>query len=364
MELRQKHQKRQRRKLGRLLAVAAAVVSGVGLAPAAESPERHTVRPGESVQAAVDAAKPGDTVVLAPGTYRESVLITTARLTLRGSGPATVLVPPAGPAAADAHGCARAGHGVCVTGTEGADVERVSVRSLTLRGFKGHGLWASRTDRLSVRQVVSEKNGVWGLAQQRSVRGSFRENTVRENGDAGIFLANAVDAEGGATDQGGALIAGNTASGNRIGVTVRRVRNLTVRDNELTANCAGMFIVGDESKPAAGAMTVRSNDISGNNRLCPATARLPVIQGSGIVLTGSEATVVRSNTIRDNVGSAPMSGGIVLFESLVGAANTDNVIVNNEVEGNGRADLVHRGDGGGNRFTGNTCASSEPAGLC
>ncbi|MFI1016243.1 nitrous oxide reductase family maturation protein NosD [Streptomyces sp. NPDC020965] len=371
MTSRQKPQtthKRQRWQLGCLLGVAVTLASGLGAAApetaaGAHSPTRHTVRPGESVQAAVDAAAPGDTVVLSPGTYRESVLITKDGLKLRGAGPDTVLTPP--PTGSPApHGCARDGHGICVLGT-GADLaERVSIRSLTLRGFRQHGLWASRTERLSVQRVTAEKNGVWGIAQQRSTRSSLRGNTATGNGDAGLFVANAVDAEGGATDTGGTLIADNRLTGNRIGVTVRRVRNLTVRTNEISGNCAGLFIVGDESKPAAGALTVRGNTIRQNNRLCPATPRLPAIQGSGIVLTGSEASVIRDNRILDNVGSAPMSGGIVLVQSFVGAANTDNVIENNEVRGNATADLVHRGGGTGNRFTRNDCKSSEPAGMC
>ncbi|GLF97875.1 right-handed parallel beta-helix repeat-containing protein [Streptomyces yaizuensis] len=345
-------------------ALTTALIAGLAAAPAPAfaAPRSHTVRPGASIQAAVDAASPGDTVVLTRGTYRESVLITKA-LTLRGAGPQTVLAPAQTRSRA-VHSCAKAGNGICVTGTEGAALTGVSVRSLTLRGFRVNGLWASRTDRLSVRGVRAEENGVWGIAQQRSTRSSLRGNTVRENGDAGIFVANAVDAEGGATDTGGTVIADNRATGNRIGVTVRRVRNLSVRGNVVTGNCAGMFIVGDESRPAAGAMTVRDNTVDRNNAFCPATARLPVLQGSGIVLTGSEATVIRGNRIRDNAGTGPMSGGVVLFKSFVGAANTDNVVERNDVRGNSRADLVDGGGGTGNRFTGNDCSTSQPAGLC
>ncbi|MER6913300.1 right-handed parallel beta-helix repeat-containing protein [Streptomyces sp. NPDC000594] len=349
--------------IGWCTAVAAALVAGLATAPGAvAAPRQHTVRPGASIQAAVDAARPGDTVVIAPGTFRESVLIT-KELTLRGAGPRTVLTP-AQTRSRTGHSCATAGHGICVIGTEGAEPAGVSVRSLTVRGFRGHGLWASRTDRLLVREVTAEENGVWGIAQQRSTRAALRNNTVRENGDAGIFVANAVDAEGGATDTGGTVIADNRATGNRIGITVRRVRNLSVRSNVITGNCAGMFIVGDESRPAAGAMTVRSNTIERNNTFCRATDRLPALQGSGIVLTGSEATVIRDNRIRDNVGAWPMSGGIVLFKSFVGAANTDNVIEHNDVRGNAKADLIDGGGGSGNRFTDNTCATSEPAGMC
>ncbi|MGW4031233.1 right-handed parallel beta-helix repeat-containing protein [Streptomyces sp. NPDC004838] len=372
-----------RRRIGCLVGVASVMASGLAAAaPAAavsvpHGGARHIVYPGGSIQVAVDAARPGDTVLIRPGVYRESVQITKEGLTLRGAGPGTVLMPApiavtpsptpiAGRkrAVRAVNACAQKGNGICVTGTEGANARGVSIRSLKVTGFAAAGLWASRTDRLSVRQVTAEKNGTWGISLEKSTRASIRDNASRDNRDAGVFLANTVGEEGGATDTLGTVVANNELVRNRVGINIKRVRNLTARENDISGNCAGIFVVSDESKPAAGAMTIRNNDIHKNNKLCPATPRLPAIQGSGIVLTGSDATVIRNNRISENVGSAPMSGGIVLAKSFVGATNDDNVIEHNQVTGNRKADLVHRGPGKGNTFTGNVCGASEPAGMC
>src|SRR5262249_44542980 len=56
-----------------------------------------TVGPGQSIQAAVDAAEPGTTIVLLPGVYRQNVLVMKDGITLQGAGPTTsgtVLEPP------------------------------------------------------------------------------------------------------------------------------------------------------------------------------------------------------------------------------------------------------------------------------
>ncbi|MER5710390.1 MULTISPECIES: nitrous oxide reductase family maturation protein NosD [unclassified Streptomyces] len=352
-----------KRQIAYLACTVTLAVSGMGAAaPTAAHRTVHRVKPGESIQKAVDAAKPGDTVVLSPGTYRESVRITTPNLTLRGSTVfRTVLVP--GEAAAD-DTCAKAGHGVCVTGTADRPVEGVTVRSLTLKGFTKNGLWASRTDRLKIHRVTAEKNGNWGIALERSVRSVLTHNVARDNADAGLFVSNTTDTEAGAVDTEGTVISHNRMSGNRIGVTVRRLRNLTVERNEATGNCAAVFVVGDESTPRAGAMTLRKNNIHDNNKLCPKTPRLPFLQGSGIVLTGAEETLVAENRIVDNIGASPLSGGIVLFKSFVGALNERNEIRDNVVLRNGSADLANRDTGKGNTFRGNTCGVSEPAGMC
>lgn len=351
------------------LACAAALLgSGIGAAPSAASHMVHVVLPGESIQEAVDAAAPGDTVQLSVGTYYGSVKVSTPGLTLRGVGSRTVIRPaavvPPGTASAAANSCAEGGNGICVVGTKERNVEDVTVSSLTVTGFSRTGVFAMGTDRLTVRGVSAVKNGVWGIAQERSVRGVFRGNTARDNGDAGLFLANTVKTEEGAADTEGTLVTRNRLEGNRIGVTVRRLRNLTVADNSITGNCAGVFVVGDENKPKTGALVVRDNRVVGNNKSCPKTERLEALQGSGIVVTGAEDTLVTRNTVRDNAGSSSMSGGIVLFKSFVGTANERNQITGNVLGGNSPADLVNADAAGSNAFEGNSCRVSKPAGLC
>ncbi|MFF9481975.1 nitrous oxide reductase family maturation protein NosD [Streptomyces sp. NPDC014733] len=336
------------------------LVTGVAAAPPGQADPGYTVHPGESIQKAVDAAKPGDTIRLAPGTYRESVRIDKPGLTLRGAGERTVLRPAATRAAND---CGKDGNGICVLGSPGHRVADVALRSLTVEGFRKSGIWASGTDRLSVRDVTARDMGQWGIAQQESVRSSVRGNTATGNGDAGIFLANTVDEEGGALDTLGTDIRGNTVTGNRIGITARRVRHLDIALNDITGNCSGVFVVGDESRPRGGDLTVRDNNVSENTRKCAATKRLPALQGVGIVLTGAEGTQVTGNLVRDNVGESPLAGGVVLFHSFVGVRNERNEVSGNILLGN-KPDLANRDTATSNHFTRNTCRTSQPAGLC
>lgn len=343
-----------------LACTATVVGASLGAAPASAGHTTHVVHEGQSIQKAVDAAASGDTVLITPGTYRESVTVTTPGLTLRGVGRGVVIEP----AAKAAGTCAVGGNGVCVVGTDKHKVEGVTLASLTVTGFTRSGVYAVATDGLTVRNVTAVKNGVWGIAQEGSVRGVFRGNTARDNGDAGLFLANTISAEKGATDTDGTLVERNRLEGNRIGVTVRRLRNLTVAGNHLTGNCAGVFLVGDENKPRAGKVTVAENRIVRNNKSCPKTARLDALQGSGIVLTGTEDTLITQNVIRDNAGKSPLSGGIVLFKSFVGTSSERNRISDNELSGNSPADLVDQETAKANTFEANTCQVSRPAGLC
>ncbi|MET8703847.1 right-handed parallel beta-helix repeat-containing protein [Kitasatospora sp. NPDC004723] len=366
------------------------VLTAVGAAPAHAAGELHLVQPGGSIQQALDAAHPGDTVQLLPGEYRGSVRITTPGLTLRGAGPDSVILPadsatalatsaapataPAAPtapaakaatsAADTAAACSAAGHGLCVVGTDDRPLDGVTVEALAVTGFRKNGINATGTTGLTVRATYVHDNGQQGISQEKSTRGVITANESARNGQSGVFLANTVDSEGGALSTDGTMVTGNLLTDNRIGVTVRRLRDLSIERNRIHGNCGGVFIVGDEGVPRAGALTVHRNQVVANNRYCPPNPRLDHIQGAGIVLTGAEETAVTENEVRDNVGASPFSGGIVLVHSVVGVPNARNTVADNLVLGNGPADLADRDTGTDNAFTRNQCAVSEPAGRC
>lgn len=336
-----------------LAGVTALTVLGSVLAPVAHADTRHVVHPGESIQAAVDAAAPGDTIQVLAGTYPGSVLIGTDGLTIRGAGERTVITP----GESTANACAAAGHGICVFGTAEDPVSDVRIQSLAVTGFGKTGVMGNATDGMRVRRVLAHDNGEHGIGQENSTRGAFTDNTTNDNAQAGLFLADTADALG-------ASIARNHASGNRLGVLIRRGRELSIEYNELTGNCAGVFVVGDETKPVAGSLAIRHNRIDENNKYCEGNSRIAHIQGSGIVLTGAQETRVTNNQVRDNRGESPMSGGIVMVPSFSGDPTTNNVIQDNEALRNEPADLANRDGRAVNTFTANVCGRSEPEGHC
>ncbi|WP_307623715.1 nitrous oxide reductase family maturation protein NosD [Streptomyces sp. V3I7] len=349
--------------------VAVLLAASPGAFPASATTRTLTVHPGQSIQKAVNAAHAGDTVLVKAGTYHESVTIKTSGVTLRGVGPRTVIVPPkkkkAVPSPKAAVGCVEGGKGICVIGLRNKPVTNVTVSDLKLTGFSRVGLWSMATDHLTVQRVKAEKNGQWGISQEHSTRGVFRNNVARDNGDAGLYLANTTMSEKGATDSRGLVVEGNTLEGNRNGLTVLRLRNLRVHRNYLTGNCTGMIVIGDENKPRAGAFTVTENIVLRNNKYCAKTARLPFVQGAGIVLSGAESVSLKHNMVAGNSGRSSLSGGIVLSKSMVGAANTKNRVDENWFSGNAPADLVDQNaTKAGNLFRGNFCRVSVPAGLC
>ncbi|MFB6894653.1 right-handed parallel beta-helix repeat-containing protein [Kitasatospora sp. NPDC056327] len=364
------------------------VLTAVGAAPAHAAGELHLVLPGESIQQVLDAALPGDIVQLLPGEYRGSLRITTPGVTLRGAGPASVIAPAEAPAAASAsasgasasgapaapavgadaaglaEACSTAGHGLCLAGTDDRPLAGVTVEALAVTGFRKNGINATGTTGLTVRATYVHDNGQQGISQEKSTRGVIVANESTRNGQSGVFLANTVDSEGGAVTADGTLVSGNRLTDNRIGVTVRRLRDLSIEQNLIRGNCGGVFVVGDEGVPRAGALAVTRNQVLSNNRYCPPNPRLDHIQGAGIVLTGAEETSVTGNEVRDNVGASPFSGGIVLVRSVVGVANARNTVADNVLLGNGPADLADRDTGTDNAFARNHCAVSEPAGHC
>jgi hypothetical protein len=332
--------------------VVAVVLAGAPAARAHAS-ATVTVKPGESIQDAVDNAQPGDTIRLLRGTYVGGVYVHTNSITIRGAGAKTILVPNgtdhcAGPAA---------GSGICVVGTPTQLVTGVTIKSLTVHGFKAFGVIGFGTDHLRVKEVTASQNGDYGITEFESTRGWFTDNWVIDNAaDAGLYVGDIADAEG-------TVVAGNHATGNALGVLVRHAHHVNITENWLEGNCTGIALVDDGQPGGQGDTWVEHNHVVSNNKVCPAQGDVPALGGTGVAVLGGDNNTITENRINDNSGTQPFSGGVVLLPGVTAHPASGNVVSKNEIEHNSPFDVIDH-SGGTNTIQHNECTTSDPAGLC
>jgi hypothetical protein len=293
------------------------------------------VGPRESIQAAVDRARPGDTI-LVRGTHRENVAVQTDGLTLRGVG--AVILPPASPAV---HACFdptevdEAVHGICVIGEVDFDTGEVSryVRHVTVSGFTVRGFTGS---------------GVIAIAGSDT---TFAANVVRDNGDAGVTTAQST----------GTRMLANDASGSRFGLFLLAAVGGEVDGNAVHGNCVGVFAFA-----GASSFRVAANLVHGNTRACPeAVDEWPALSGVGMLLAGANDNTIAANVVLGNVpgGDTAYSGGVVVAPVPDLPPSTGNVVRGNVILRND-PDIASDPAATGNVFAGNVCRTSSPPGLC
>ena len=349
---------------GIALAAAGAVIAASALvSPASARAATHVVNPGQSIQAAVDAASPGDTVLVKAGTYRESVTIHTNGLTLKARGSVTLQPPQSG-----AGECYGAGPhvGICVIPASGSyyRVRDVTITGFRIVGFGGSGIFGYRTRNLKVSDVVAINNAGYGVASFDGIGTEFTGNSVTGSHDAGIYVGDSLDAN--------AVVAHNRSWGNALGILVRHSQKVIVSNNASWGNCIGVLLLADGQAGGSGQTAVLNNVVSANNEVCPnfGGGFLPDLGGGGIVLAGSQHNFVLQNLVTDNRGDTLFSGGIVLIATPRANADgtfdasSNNLVFSNGLRGNGPADIVKDDASSSNFIQGNRCSTSVPNGLC
>jgi len=356
--------------------VIAACAAGLGIAlssgTAASAWVSHTivVWPGQSIQAAVNRADPGDTVLIRPGVYHQSVEIRKDGITLRGSGDfrgGTVILPPRN----FPHTLCNAGFGptgICIVARQvdvktGAVIQAVrddTVTNLLVSGFPANGVFGYGTDGMTVKWVVATDDGDYGISRFESTRTLFADDIAIGNDEAGFYVGDSPDAD--------TVVRDDQAYGNQFGVFVRHARQVLVTDNRLSGNCQGVMVLDDGQPGGAGDVTVEYNSVSGNNKFCPKHGDTPIdLGGGGILLLDATHTLVTHNSVTGNSGKQINSGGIVVASAhaLTHGSNPDfDTVVLNSAFGNHPADLIWDGTGIGVRFAADACGTSLPPGMC
>jgi parallel beta helix pectate lyase-like protein len=356
----------------KLVFAAPAIALGVALgAPHAAAASSVTkvivVGPGQSIQAAVNHAQPGDTVLVKPGVYKQAVIIRTDGITLRGSGDfqsGTVIEPPSKP---PRNLCTAAfgPTGVCIlakkvnmkTGAVITPVYNDTVTALYVSGFAGNGVFGYGTYGLTVQRVVAVNDGAYGISRFESTKTLFADDTAIGNSEAGFYVGDSPNAA--------AVVRDDVATGNALGIFVRHARGVTVMHNRSTGNCQGILVLDDGQPGGAGNAVVQSNSVFRNNKFCKANEEAPALQGGGILLVGATQTKVMQNSVQGNKGKQFNSGGIVVVSAAVfhGSDPEFDTIARNTAYGDKPTDL--RWDSTGSvSFAGNRCTTSIPAGLC
>jgi len=337
----------------------------------------HHVHPGQSIQAAIDQAKPGDTIVVDPGVYSENLTITKDKLKLEGAGMGETILQPGvvHPSVCVDPSDPSTVNGICVVGDVdfatgapiGDAVKGTKIDGFTIHGFPGFGVFFFHADNSSVTNTEAADNEGYGISGFVLSGVKFEDDVAHGNGEPGFYV--------GDSPQAGAHVVGNTAYANGvggpegIGILLRDSSHGEVRDNTVYDNCAGIVFAdtGDNPDPVTH-WDAAHNSSNHNNGVCTGEDEgPPAMSGLGIALLGGQHLNLHENTVLDNVGgSFPFSGGIVVLDSTAigGGAPEHDHVDHNTAHGNAPFDVFWDGSGSHNSFDHNDCTTSVPASIC
>ena len=374
------------------LAAGAAVLGFPGLSAGAATAATITVLPGQSIQAAVDAASPGDTILVEPGTYNEpgvacpanpaetcAVAITKDGITLIGLTRGQQRVVLANPGGQDVGiQVAKTGDPACLNDPT-QRIQGSLIQGFTVSGFGVDGVEVICADNWQVTGVRAVGDGQYGIFPLRSEQGRVDLSFASGANDTGIYVGQSHDVR----------IDHNIVVGNVSGFEIENSSAVRLDDNEATGNTAGIlsFTLPFLAVTSNTGNRIDHNLVLANNKAntCtnPGDDVCAVPPGTGISLIGTKANQVDHNQVSGN-----NSFGILVANFCVAShlspdqcaalgidPNVDaNQIVFNQVTGNGTApspliaplpgaDLLWDGTGTGNCWAGNTAVSTYPAAL-
>lgn len=275
-------------------------------------PQTITVQPGETIQAAVDRAIPGDTIEIPYGIYHERVAIDLNDITLRG-------VPNEKGEYPILDGEGKLPEGVIASGNN------FTVGNLHTRNYTDNGVLVEGVTGVHFHDIFAENVGTYGVYPVRSTDVLIERVEVTGVDDAGIYAGQSENV----------IVRDSTAYGNVIGIELENTLGGELYNNHLHDNSNGILLVllpQLSSKISSGAI-VRDNVVENNNHpnFAPEGGMARIVPpGTGILIIGSDNNEIFNNTITGN-----KTAGIAVFSLTgTGAFNENELDVGPLAENN------------------------------
>lgn len=317
------------------------------------------VQPGESIQAAVDAATPGSRILVQPGIYEQAVTIDRPQIDLVGD----LSDPAAGDVILQNPGGQQNG----ITVTENGD--GVEISGLTVRDFEENGVFLVRVEGFLLSNITAENDGEYGLFPVLSSNGVITDCRAIGHEDTGIYVGLSQNV----------TVQNSSASQNVNGIEIENSSHIQVSGNETFDNTAGILVVllPGLSVKSSTDILVSDNSVHDNNlpNLAADGFERAVPAGSGILIVGTDATTVQQNRVTGNefVGIGVASTGLLAELAGVPVDDIEPLpdgvrVLENEAAGNGGAqpiptlppgvDLLWDGTGSDDCWSGNMFGTS------
>jgi parallel beta-helix repeat protein len=241
-----------------------------------------------TIQAAVNAANPGDEVRIPRGIYHESVLVKKAGITIKGD-PGAVL---------DGTGLGDVA-GIRVAADGSTRIDRFELIGTRIRNYGLDGILLKRVDNFQIIGGTFSGNGDYGIFPILSSRGSIEDNQVSGSSDTGIYVGQSSDVE----------IIHNTSHDNTVGIEVEVSDGITVRNNVVENNALGIIsqVLPGLDTFATTNVQISDNIVVANNQPNPFSDPLDLLSelpgGVGILDVAGEHVTISRNTVVDNNSS-------------------------------------------------------------
>jgi len=276
----------------------------------------HRVFPGESIQAAIDDASPGDTILVEPGIYKEEagrmagttkvgLHITTNNLRLigkvkkgRGEEGKVRVVVNGGQETGIYAAPADCGPEVQVGDCPVPNLQGFYIRGFTVEDFPRNGIQTRFVNDFKIIRNESARNLHNGIYPTISANGLVQNNVSYGSADTAMWVAASSNVR----------VMGNELYDSVIGLEVNVSLDIEVKHNDVHDNTVGIGLfhpnsAGNRQLPKMGNWVVEHNNVYDNNtpNFAPEDsfqASLP--PGVGILVLGVSDNVVAKNTVEDN----------------------------------------------------------------